>query len=66
MNISECNIGEYMGNMCGKMRNQWDTLLGCVSKETMCNSSRQIISTAGQACGLSKTYSNIKPKKIAY
>ena len=35
MKISECNISEYMGNMCGKMKNEWDTLLlGGVSKET--------------------------------
>ena len=50
MNISEYNISEYMGNMCGKVRYEWDTLLGYVSKETMCNSARQNISTAGQAC----------------
>ena len=52
MNISECNISEYIGNTCGKMRNEWSTWLGCVSKETMCNSARQNMSTVGQACGL--------------
>ena len=28
MNISECNISEHMGDTCGKMKNEWNTLLG--------------------------------------